>query len=152
MRKRILLISIVALLFISIAIPSFAMENVANGIRNFVGGTENVIENAGNNISNGVRNGFNTLGQGTENVVTDVRDGMENAGNTMMGTMTDNNDRNDGYTATRTTTDDVTLAGMSTNTWTWIVVALSIVAIGILIWSYMKQRNKNDIYIDSNDQ
>ena len=151
MRKRILLISIVALLFISIAIPSFAMENVANGIRNFVGGTENVIENAGNNISNGVRNGFNTLGQGTENVVTDVRDGMENAGNTMMGTMTDNNDRNDGYTATRTTTDDVTLAGMSTNTWTWIVVALSIVAIGILIWSYMKQRNKNDIYIDSND-
>ena len=132
MRKRILLISIVALLFISIAIPSFAMENVANGIRNFVGGTENVIENAGNNISNGVRNGFNTLGQGTENVVTDVRDGMENAGNTMMGTMTDNNDRNDGYTATRTTTDDVTLAGMSTNTWTWIVVALSIVAIGIL--------------------
>ena len=152
MRKRILLISIVALLFISIAIPSSAMENVANGIRNFVGGTENVIENAGNNISNGVRNGFNTLGQGTENVVTDVRDGMENAGNTMMGTMTDNNDRNDGYTATRTTTDDVTLAGMSTNTWTWIVVALSIVAIGILIWSYMKQRNKNDIYIDSNDQ
>lgn len=152
MRKRILLISIVALLFISIAIPSFAMENVANGIRNFVGGTENVIENAGNNISNGVRNGFNTLGQGTENVVTDVRDGMENAGNTMIGTMTDNNDRNDGYTATRTTTDDVTLAGMSTNTWTWIVVALSIVAIGILIWSYMKQRNKNDIYIDSNDQ
>lgn len=152
MRKRILLISIVALLFISIAIPSFAMENVANGIRNFVGGTENVIDNAGNNISNGVRNGFNTLGQGTENVVTDVRDGMENAGNTMMGTMTDNNDRNDGYTATRTTTDDVTLAGMSTNTWTWIVVALSIVAIGILIWSYMKQRNKNDIYIDSNDQ
>ena len=152
MRKRILLISIVALLFISIAIPSFAMENVANGIRNFVGGTENVIENAGNNISNGLRNGFNTLGQGTENVVTDVRDGMENAGNTMMGTMTDNNDRNDGYTATRTTTDDVTLAGMSTNTWTWIVVALSIVAIGILIWSYMKQRNKNDIYIDSNDQ
>ncbi len=152
MRKGILLISIVALLFISIAIPSFAMENVANGIRNFVGGTENVIENAGNNISNGVRNGFNTLGQGTENVVTDVRDGMENAGNTMMGTMTDNNDRNDGYTATRTTTDDVTLAGMSTNTWTWIVVALSIVAIGILIWSYMKQRNKNDIYIDSNDQ
>lgn len=152
MRKRILLISIVALLFISIAIPSFAMENVANGIRNFVGGTENVIENAGNNISNGVRNGFNTLGQGTENVVTDVRDGMENVGNTMMGTMTDNNDRNDGYTATRTTTDDVTLAGMSTNTWTWIVVALSIVAIGILIWSYMKQRNKNDIYIDSNDQ
>ena len=151
MRKRILLISIVALLFISIAIPSFAMENVANGIRNFVGGTENVIENAGNNISNGVRNGFNTLGQGTENVVTDVRDGMENAGNTMMGTMTDNNDRNDGYTATRTTTDDVTLAGMSTNTWTWIVVALSIVAIGILIWSYMKQRNKNDIYIDSDD-
>ena len=152
MKKRFLIISVITLLIISIAIPSFAMENVANGIRNFVGGTENVIENAGNNISNGVRNGFNTLGQGTENVVTDVRDGMENAGNTMMGTMTDNNDRNDGYTATRTTTDDVTLAGMSTNTWTWIVVALSIVAIGILIWSYMKQRNKNDIYIDSNDQ
>lgn len=150
MKRQALLISIITILFISIAIPVFAMDNVADGVRNFVGSTENVIENAGNNIAGGIRNGFNTLGQGTENVVTDVKDGMQETGNTMMGAMTDNNG-NGGYTAERTAADDLTIAGMSTNTWTWVVVALSIVAIGILIWSYKKQRNKNDIYIDSND-
>ena len=152
MKKRFLLISIITVLFISIAIPVFAMDNVANGIRNFVGGTENAIENAGNNISNGVKNGLNTVGRGTENVVTDVKDGMENTGNTMMGTMTDNNNNgNDGYTAARTSTDNVTLAGMTSNTWTWIIVGITIAAIAILIWSYIRQRNKNDLYIDSDD-
>lgn len=152
MKKKFLLISIITILFISIAIPSFAMENVANGIRNFVGGTENVIENAGNNIANGVKNGLNTVGHGTENVVTDVKDGMQDTGNSMMGAITDNgNDGNDGYTATRTSTDNITVAGMTTNTWTWIIVGITIAAIGILIWSYMRQRNKNDIYIDSDD-
>ena len=133
MKKRFLLVSIVTLLLISITIPVFAMDNVVNGIRNFVGGTENVIENVGNNVSNGVKSGLNTVGEGTQNVMTDVRDGMDNAGNTMAGAVTDNNNRNDGYTATRTSSDDVTVAGMTSNTWTWIIVAITIVAIGILI-------------------
>ena len=152
MKKRFLIISIITILFISIAIPSFAMDNVANGIRNFVGGTENAIENAGNNIANGVKNGLNTVSHGTENVVTDVRDGMQNTGNTMVGmTTTNNNNNNDRYTATRTSTEEMRIAGMTTDTWSWIIIGITAAAIGILVWSYIRQKNKNDIYIDSND-
>lgn len=151
MKKRFFIISIIAILLISISVPVFAMDNVANGIRNFVGDTENIIEDAGSAASNGIKNGLNTVGEGTENVVTDVRDGMGNTENSMAAGMTTDNNGG-GYTATRTTTDDVRVAGMTTNTWSWIVVAITVVAIGILIWSYMKQRNKNDLYIDSDDE
>ena len=94
---------------------------------------------------------MNTVGQGTQNVMTDVRDGMNNTENSMTG-MTTTGNNNGGYTATRTATDNVTFAGMSTNTWTWIIIGITALAIGILIWSYMKQRNKNDLYIDSDDE
>lgn len=127
MKRKFLLVIVFTFLFLSIAISSLAMDNVMNGVRNFVGGTENMVEN----------------------VVTDVKDGMRDTGNTVAGMTTDNN--NNGYTATRTSTDDVTVAGMTTNTWTWIIVGITGAAIGILVWSYMRQRNKNDIYIDSDD-
>ena len=151
MKKSLLLISIIAILLISISVPVFAMGNVTNNVRNFVGGTENMIENAGNTVSNGVKNGLNTVGQGTQNVMNDMRNGMNNAENSMTAGMTTDN-KNGGYTATRTTTDDITVAGMTTNTWSWVIVALTAAAIGILLWSYMKQRNKNDLYIDSDDE
>ena len=151
MKKSLLLISIIAILLISISVPVFAMGNVTNNVRNFVGGTGNMLENAGNTVSNGVKNGLNTVGQGTQNVMNDMKNGMNNAENSMTaGMSTDNN--NGGYTATRTTTDDITVAGMTTNTWSWVIVALTAAAIGILLWSYMKQRNKNDLYIDSDDE
>ena len=151
MKKRFLIVSIIAILLISISIPVFAMENFANGVRNMVGGAENMLEDTGGAISNGVKSGMNTVGQGTQNVMTDVRDGMNNTENSMTG-MTTTGNNNGGYTATRTATDNVTFAGMSTNTWTWIIIGITALAIGILIWSYMKQRNKNDLYIDSDDE
>lgn len=151
MKKRFLIVSIIAILLISISIPVFAMENFANGVRNMVGGAENMLEDTGGAISNGVKNGMNTVGQGTQNVMTDVRDGMNNTENSMTGITTTVNN-NGGYTATRTATDNVTFAGMSTNTWTWIIIGITALAIGILIWAYMKQRNTNDLYIDSDDE
>ena len=149
MKKKLLLFFVAFILFLSIAISSFAMNNMANGVRNVLGGTENMMENAGNNISNGVKNGLNTVTHGTENVVTDVKDGMQNMGNTMVGGMTDNNGGN--YSATRTNTGDVMVAGMSTNTWSWIIIGVTAAAIILLVWSYIKQKNSNDIYIDSDD-
>ena len=151
MKRKFLLVIVATFLFLSVAISSLAMDNVMNGVRNFVGGTENIVENVGNNIAGGVRNGLNTVGNGAENVVTDVKDGMRDTGNTVAGMATGNNNGNDGYTATRTSTDDVRVAGMTTNTWTWIIVGITGAAIGILVWSYIRQRNKNDIYIDSDD-
>ena len=149
MKKRFLMVFVITILLISISIPAFAMENVANGIRNMVGGTENMIENAGSSVSNGIKNGFNTVEQGTENVMTDMKSGMNNTENKMAGMTTGNN--NNGYTATRTSADEARLAGMTTSTWSWIIVGITIAAIGLLIWAYMRQKNENDIYIDSDD-
>lgn len=149
MKKRFLFTLVATFLFLSIAVSSFAMGNIANDVRNFVGGTENTIENVGNNVANGIRNGFNTMENGTENVVSDMRSGMHNTENSVMG-MTTGDNNNGGYTATRTSSD-AQLAGMSTNTWTWIIVGITAAAIVLLVWSYIRQKNKNDIYIDSDE-
>ena len=154
MKKKIISILVIAFLLFSISISSFAMGNVANGVRNVVGGTENVIENAGNTVAGGVRNGFNTIGHGTENVINDVRGGVRDTGNTVAGMTTTNNNNgnnNNGYQATRTATGDVKIAGMTTNAWSWLIVGITAAAIVILVWSYVKQKNRNDIYIDSDE-
>lgn len=150
MIKKALISFILTILFVSLTMSSFAMNTMVDGARNIVGGTENMIENAGNNISNGVKNGLNTVTHGTENVVTDVKDGMQNTGNSMAGMMTSSNN-NDGYTAQRTATNGVTVAGMSTNTWSWLIIGITAAAIIILVWSYLKQKNSNDLYIDSDE-
>lgn len=149
MKKRFLIFFIAMFLFLSIAISSFAMNNMVDGVRNMVGGTENMIENAGNNISNSVKSGLNTVEHGTENVVTDVKDGMQDMGNTMVSGTTNNNNNN--YTASRTSSNEVKIAGMTTNTWSWLIMGITGVAIIILVWSYIKQKNQNDIYIDSDE-
>lgn len=148
MKKRFLFTLVATILFLSIAISSFAMGNIANDVRNFVGGTENTIENVGNNVAGGIKNGFNTVEHGAENVASDMKSGAQKAGNSVMGMTTNNN--NGGYTATRTS-GNAAIAGMSTNTWTWIIVGITAAAIVTLVWSYIKQKNKNDIYIDSDE-
>ncbi len=146
MKKKFLVFFVATILFLSVALSAYAMDNVTNGVRNFVGGTENVVENAGNGIANGIKSGLNTVSGGTQNIVSDVKNGMENAGNSMVST-TDTN--NNGYTATRTATDDVKIAGMTTNAWSWIIIGITAAAIILLVWSYIKQKNRDDIYIDS---
>ena len=148
MKKRFLFTLVVTILFLSIAISSFAMGNIANDVRNFVGGTENTIENVGDNVAGGIKNGFNTVEHGAENVASDMKSGAQKVGNSVMGMTTNNN--NGGYTATRTS-GNAAIAGMSTNTWTWIIVGITAAAIVILVWSYTKKTNKNDIYIDSDE-
>ena len=58
MKKRVLFTLVATILFLSIAISSFAMGNMANDVRNFVGGTENTIENVGNNVAGGIKQWF----------------------------------------------------------------------------------------------
>lgn len=149
MKNKIIIALVLVFIFISVTISSFAMDNLANGVRNVVGGTENMLENTGNNISSGVKNGINTVTHGTENVVTDVKDGMQNTGNTMTGIMSSNNNGN--YNVTRTSSGDVKIAGMTTNAWSWLIMGITGAAIIILVWSYIKQKNSNDIYIDSDE-
>ena len=152
MKRKSLIILLFTILFVSIAFSVFAMDNVTGNIRNFVGGTENMVENAGNGIMTGIKDGINTVSNGSKNVVEDVKNGANDAKNTVTGTVTNNNSNNNRYTATRTSADDVTVAGMTGNTWSWIIVAITAAAIILLIWSYFRQKSSNDIYIDSDDE
>lgn len=148
MKKKILISVITILSLLSISIYSFAMENVANNIRNFVGGAENKVEEIGNNVSGGIKNGMNTLENGTENVINDVKDDSRDAENTVSGAITDNNN---GYTATTTSSEQGMMIN-STNMWTWVILGVILLAIGLMIWSYVRNKNNNDMYIDPDDR
>ena len=148
MKRKILfatIISCIILLFsVSYTFANTGLDNVTNGIRNFVGGTENALEDAGSAITGTVRNGMNTLGNGAQNVTNDVA-----------GAMTDdnNNDNNGDYNATQTATTraiNTDTTGTYNNMWTWVIVGITAVGIGVLIWSYMTQK-RNNSYIDTHD-
>lgn len=138
MNKRLLIATIITI-FLSIILSfsyCFATDenmSVVDGIRNFVGGAENVIEDAGSGIVNGVKSGIN----GTENAA-------KNVGNAMAGTMRTTDDN---YTAERTdTTVEATsgdFLGMDSTMWTWIIMALVGIAIVVLVWAYSKENHYN---------
>lgn len=149
MKKGILIFSIVVVIISVFAVScTFAANNVVNGIRNFVGGTENVVEDAGNAAASTIKNGMNTIGNGAKDVGDAVKNGAHDVGNTVGAAMTDNN--NGGYTATRTSTDANMAGGMNTTGWTWFIIGVTVVGIGVLIWSYIRENNMNNSYIDSN--
>lgn len=143
MKKRFFIISvfsiIISLLMISYTFAANGLNEVTSGIRNMVGGAENVVENAGNTIAGGMKNGMNTLENTTDR-----------AGNTVGGMLTDDNNNN-GYTATRTATGDLGTTGTNYSNWSWIIIGITAVGIGVLIWSYFAQNNRNSSYINSNN-
>lgn len=144
--KKKTLITMITLLFVFIfgICSSFAANNIGqeavNGVRNVVGGAENVIEDAAGDITGGVRNGITGVTDKTQNVTE--------------GAMTSDQSGNNGYNATRTTAREMTngatngFLGMSATTWTWIIIAIAAVVIIALIWYYARQKNEN--YHDSN--
>ena len=120
---------------------SFAANNniasdAAQGIRNIVGGAENVIENTAGGLTNGMRNGMATMDNSTEND-TDY---------TASGSMTTDNNN---YTATRTATTRTaatgndTFLGMGATAWTWLVMSIVGITTIALVWYYGKERENN---------
>ena len=145
MKKKlyITILTLLAILTFSISY-TFASNNMAavDGIRNVVGGAENVVENAGKGIVDGVRN-VTSAGQNTmENVTGGARTQTQNTGNKIVdGTA-------NGYTATRTTTTRAatgtntgTFLGMNSTAWTWLIMAIVGIAIVALVWMYAKQNH-----------
>ena len=61
MKKKFLLVLLFSILFLSVSVCSFAMDNLTNGARNVVDSTKNTLSEMGNDISNGVKNGMNTV-------------------------------------------------------------------------------------------
>ena len=124
---------------------TFAAGNFKNDVRNVVGGAENVVEDAGSAIGRTVQSGVNTLGNGARDI-----------GGMAQSSMTTNNNSgytsNTGYTTTRTattsTSDDL---ASSTTMYTWVIIGVTAVGIGVLLWSYFAQNSKNNMYIDSDE-
>ena len=104
------------------------LQKAGNDVRNFVGGTENKIENATKDIANTSRNVTGTMENNMNNGVTSMRNS---------------------YTSMRTsTTENESLMGMNSNTWTWIIVAITAISVIALIWYYSMQYTKNNHYDD----
>lgn len=146
MTKKFILSIISILFFLSIGSYSFAMDNVTNDIRNFVGGTENVVENMVNDAASGIQNGLNTVENGTENIMNDVSQDSQNTENTLAGVVTNTS----GYSASMTSSNqDSTL---SNNMWTWMIVGVVALGIGLIIWNYARSINYTNSFYDSDDE
>lgn len=148
MKQKVFIISVIAIIISLFSLSyTFAANNVADGVRNAVGSAENVLEGAGNAVGKAVQSGVNTVGDGARNI--------GNATENTVAAVTNNNDNN-GYTATRTATRAATTGvndmGTSTTMFTWVIIGVTAVGIGVLLWSYFRQNNRNNLYIDSDDE
>lgn len=139
-----------------------SLGNMVNGVRNFVGGTENTMENVASGVSNTSQNmtgNFENTMSGNHNTDTmgmtdDDNDNNHNGnvsgtGDTSMG-MTHSDDDNTGYIATRTATgtDDATVLGMTSTAWTWIILGIAAIGIIAIVWYYSSQFTNNNNNID----
>lgn len=140
MTKKFLVSILVAVILSVVFSVCFANED--NGSNNINLGNEitrsfDKTEDSAKNLVNGtmeaeqkIENGARDMGQKIENGVRDVS-----------GAVTEN--RNN-YSTTRTTTSasinaDNTIAGMTTNTWMWIIFAVAGIIILSAIWYYAVQ-------------
>ncbi len=120
-------------------------ESAVEGIRNVVGGAENVVENVAGDVANGVKSGTGAMENTAENItgsVTNHNDGKTSS-NDNMKQSTDN------YTATRTSAENnsALFGGMNYSTLVWLIVVLAGIGIVTLVWSYVK----NNRYITNHD-
>lgn len=127
-------------------------DNPIEGIRNFVGGAENAMEDAAGNIANGVRNitgsAENTMENDTNS--NNANNNTNNNENNMQnnGSMTTDNGGN--YDATRTSENG--FFGGAGNTLTWVVVILAAIAIIALIWAYIRSTNSSNSHNDDENK
>lgn len=144
--KKIIISSILflALSFISIQIFAATVNNdvknttgnVKNSVLNTVNNTKNAVQDMGNSVGNGLKNAKNSVVQSTEKAGNSVM----NAGNSITNGM---DNMNNNYNVQRTAAD-VTVMGMTTNTWTWLIIAIVGIAIIGLVWYYGNQYEHRD--------
>lgn len=117
------------------------VNDAVNGVRNAVGGAENAVEGAVKDVTNTTKTDTNNM----QNNMNDVNNNTTNLN------VTDNNTQSTGYTANRTATTVRTNAdnflGLSSTMWTWLILAVAVIAIIALVWYYSNQltnRRYND--------
>lgn len=114
-------------------------EDAVEGIRNFVGRAENVVEDTAKDVGEGIRTG-----------ITDVKDAAQNT----TSSMTRDTKADADYTATRTSTRTTSnnsgnsFLNMGATGWSLFIIAtLGIITVG-LVWYYGKQ---HEIKTNNND-
>ena len=142
MYKKILVAMTIVLALILPFTLSFAnngFQEATDGIKNVMGGAENVMEDAAQGISNTTKNITGGIENGANNMMQENQDSK----NTAQDTGSD-------YMATRTSTDENTFMGMNSTSWTWLILGIAGIAIVALVWYYATQFNHNN-YDDKND-
>ena len=105
------------------------VNNAVNDVRNTVGGAENAIEGAVKDVTNTTNMGI-------------TRDNAQSTNYTANRTAT---------TGTTANANTGTFLGMSSTMWTWLILAVAVVAIIALVWYYSNQLTRTRNY-DDNDQ
>ena len=87
----------------------------------------------------------------TQNIGT-TEENANNGINQLKLTVEGQTDNNNGYTASMTSTDQAGMTNMTNNMWTWIIAGIALIAIGVMIWSLVRNSNTSDQYIDPDDR
>lgn len=116
-------------------------EDAVEGVRNFVGGAENVIENTAKDVGEGIRSG-----------VTDVKDAAQDTTHDMTR---DNRNNNSNYSATRTSartsSTGNSFLNMGATAWSLFIIATLGITTVALVWYYGKQNEINVHHNNNND-
>ena len=151
MKKKFIIFS---LLVSTLFFLSFSYVNAADGgemtqgIRNIVGGGENVVSDVAGGVTGAVKDGVNALENGGKAIV----DGTKNTADNMMNNDNkdnnnrDNNRNNNNYTATRTATNYNAGTDNTSSMFTWFIVIITAAAIVTLIWGYSRERKSENKY------
>lgn len=125
---------------------SFATSNMVNTVEN---GAKNIASDVGGAISSGVGATKNTL----ENAGNMISNGAQNVTSGATGTTarTTTNATNT-YTATKTSTANVKVAGMTATGWAWLIVGILGVAIVALVWFYGRQHETESYSSNNNNE
>ncbi len=122
---------------------SDGLGTAVNDVRNFVGGTENTIENAAKDISNTSKSATGTLENDMNHNTNEVT--SNHSVPEASKRVTPNN-----YSATRTGTEGTTIMGMNSTAWTWLIIGIAAIAIIAVVWYYSMQFTNRNNHRDDN--
>ena len=120
-----------------------AVEDAGRNAGEMVQGAANAVKDGAQNLGNTIQDGANAAGRAVENGANNAKNAMENT------FAMDNNDGNGDYTATQTSGEG-TFMGMTSNTWSWLILGIAAIAIIALVWYYSMQLNNTRNH-DDND-
>lgn len=122
------------------------MKKASDSAKNAVSGAENAVEGAAKNMGNAIQNIGNSIKDGAHQAKNEVKNSMDKTGNNIQNGLNNigntMNNNNSDYNATRTAAEG-TFMGMTSNTWSWLILGIAAVAIIGLVWYYSVQLNDN---------